>query len=311
MNTNAINNANLIKAIPIKKGIKKSAVHHILSYMAAWTDINTNEFYLSYSQIAKGTFLDKSVVIKTRDWIEQLGLIKDTGRRAGALGKTIIYKFTYEFNITTDAAILIAHHSKNRVSPLKNMRKNKTKAPEQQILLSEISDTLLSEISDTLLSEISDTKEEPKKTKKTSCVKPLPIIQEQPTEKEEGEDGFNFLKSKLKRSNKIAKIRYLSKKHSLRSLQCYHQELLNDIEDAKKQNRALTIGVLLHRLDTSDEWIGMFPVSVKRGNSKQTAQTAINLTSEYIQQNKLDALADPVENFDAGAEYKKMIANLG
>jgi len=275
--------------------------------MASYTDMNSSEFYLARKKIMAETGLSKEVVIATRNWIFQIGLIRATNR---SVNGSKVYKFTSEIKMSTEAALLTAQHTVGYKSPLKNIKRLKTPQPEQQILLSENSDTLLSENSDTLLSENSDTKEEPKIKKKTSCeneaLKSSPILQKEAASFE-GEEGFLFLRKILKRSNQIDKMKMLSKKHSLYSLKCHHQKILNEIESG---GAVKSIGVFLSRLDIEDEWRGKFPMAIKSGGGKtQASQTYINLISE-VKGIKENSAAPKEENVysNLGANFREMLA---
>jgi hypothetical protein len=302
---------NTLEDIPIKKGIRKATVHHLLSTMAAYTSMDTDEFYLSISHLRKITFLDDSVISKTRDWIEQIGLIKDTGRR---INDTVVYKFTGEINLSSKAAVLNAHHSETYKSPLQNIKRKNTPAPEQQTMLPENSGRQLPENSGRQLPENSGSKEEPKNKKKTSCekqpVKSPSITHEEPTQKDEGGEGFLFLKSILKRCKKINEMKLLGKKHSIHSIKCYLLELENDI----KKGVPVTLGALLSRLKDGDEWKGDAPLSViepaKSKLSQQAEQTYINLLSEVkkSEANKQEMTDNAFA--ELGGMYQKMVAAL-
>jgi hypothetical protein len=310
MNVNAVKFSNLLQDIPIKRGVKKSTIKQLLSYMASWTDMDSNEFYLACAKIVAETGLSKEVVITTRKWIKEIGLIRATNR---SVNGCTVYKFTFELNMSTDAALLTAKHSSNYKSPLKNINRLKTPQPEQQIFLSENSDTHLSENSDTHLSENSDTKEEPKNKKKTSCakkpIKSLSVIQEESTQKDEGEEGFIFIKSILKTCKKINEMKLMGEKHSIHSINCYHLELLNDI----KSGRARSIGALLSRLENSGEWIGKPPMVITTGGNKPSQQTHINLVSGYKAQKQAKENSNKTNDKEAcgnAAElYRQMLAN--
>jgi len=277
MNTNAWKFANLLK-IPSRKGINKASVKTVLVYMAAYTSMDDNTFWRSYKQIAESTCLSKEVVIAAREWIEQIGLIRATGRKVNS---TMVYKFTYDINISTVAAALIGQHSAHSKSPLKNMKRVKTPQPQQLTLLSEKSDTLLSEKSDTLLSEKSDTIREPKTKKKTSCVKTSiksPIKLQEEKQKDEGEEGFILLRSllnKIKSPKKINELRKLSNKHTVHSIKYYHQELLNEM--AKGKNVGL--GVLLSRLGSEDDCNKPIPLALTVGGGKPSSQQNLSFLS--------------------------------
>ena len=237
---------------------------------------NDSQFWLAGARIVKETGLNKDTVYRTVKWIREIGLIKDSGKRQGFNNQIIVYKFTKQISVSTIAASKLESYKKIN----------------------------LSENSDTNLSENSDTKREPKDNKETSCGK-------EGLKTEEGE-GFLYLKNVLKRSKKHSEMKDVSRKHSLHSLKCYHQKLLHDIENGQ----SVTLGALITRLQTSEEWIGKPPLLVKNGGPKKTTQTTLNLLTSYSShqtQRKLE-MEEPLKTFDpevcgnASAEFAKICA---
>jgi len=313
-NNNTLFVANL-ENIPIKKGIKKFTVKSILAYLATWTN-ETDEFWVTGVTAIKQTCIDKNVYYKTHQWLQELGLIKDTGKRVNGNKDIIVYKFTKELNISLDASLLIAEHDKNYISPRNNIKRLKIKAPEQQTMLSENSDTTLSENSDTTLSENSDTIKTLYNNNKTSCVKPTKNSPKSPplsyptkeNSFEEGE-GFLFLISILKNCNNETqqKLRAISKQHSLHSLKCYHKELVNDIN---KGAQRVTMGALITRLQKNKEWTKTPPFAVEVGGGKPQNQTIMNMMSLNDRMEKVlpeKSSEDELYISKNGSDYKNFL----
>jgi len=261
--------------------------------MACYT--NNEEFFLAGARIIDETGLNKDTVYKTVKWIREIGLIKDTGKRAGGNGQIVIYKFTQQINL-----------SKTAISEMSDNPKLS--------YLSENSDSNLSENSDSNLSENSETKGKPKHNKITSCwdkpIKSPPIIQEEPTKKVEGEEGFLLIKSILKSCRKFEKMQLLGNKHSIHSINCYHLQLKQEM--ARGVN--VTIAAFLSRLDGGDEWTGKPPFVLEPVKSKlqhQASQMYINLLSELKTEEEKQEEQSIVDNTfgDIGEKFKEQMAS--